>query len=485
MHLENLNSREELLVELFQQWADETAITINILPKSGSSREYFRIKSENKSAIGVYNQDQRENEAFIEFSKDFKKKGLKVPEIYADKKEYGIYLQEDLGGETIYQRIEKIRNEENYQEQLYSLIKTAVDDLVDFQYKADKNLDYSLSYPREAFDRQSMNWDLSYFKYYFLKLADIEFDEQHLENDFNDLIDILLKSGPKLFLFRDFQTRNIMIKDDELFYIDYQGGRKGSIHYDLASILFDSKADIPQSMRDKLVNDYCDKANEVFDIDREKFNREFYFFVLIRIMQAMGAYGFRGFYEGKTHFLKSIPFAVNNLNWILKNINFEGNIQYLLSTLKKITTSKKLLDIANQDVLKVSINSFSYKKGIPQDTSGNGGGFVFDCRWIHNPGRYQEYKTLNGRDQAVIDFLDKEPDMHIHLQSVFSLVDRSVKRFIDRGFTHLMVNFGCTGGQHRSVYSAEKLAKYLKKNFNIRVDVHHIEQNIRIENYKE
>jgi aminoglycoside/choline kinase family phosphotransferase len=485
MHLENLNSRERLIVELFEQWAEETAITVNALPKSGSSREYFRIKSENKSAVGVYNIDQRENLAFLEFSKDFRKKGLKVPEIYADKKEYGIYLQQDLGNETIYQRIEKIRKNDNYENELYSIIKNAVEDLVDFQFEADKNLDYSLSYPREAFDRQSMNWDLSYFKYYFLKLADIEFDEQLLENDFNELIEILLKSEPKYFLFRDFQTRNIMIKDNELYYIDYQGGRKGAIHYDLASILFDSKADIPQEMRDKLVNDFCAKSKTVFDLNKDKFKQEFYFFVLIRIMQAMGAYGFRGFYEGKTHFLKSIPFAINNLSWILENINFEGKIKYLLSTLNKITQSKKLLQIANQEVLKVSINSFSYKKGIPQDTSGNGGGFVFDCRWIHNPGRYQEYKKLNGRDQAVIEFLDKEPDMHIHLQSVFSLIDRSVRRFIDRDFTHLMVNFGCTGGQHRSVYSAEKLAKYLKKNFNIQVDVHHIEQNIKIENYKE
>lgn len=480
----NFTDKEQLLKGLFEKWANENATTINKLPQSGSSREYFRIKGEDKCAIGVFNNDYKENVAFIEFSKHFKKQGLKVPDIYNENLKYNIYLQEDLGYETLFSILEKNRNKEDYTEILSKHTIRVVQELPKFQLKAHQGLDYSNAYPREAFDKQSMQWDLSYFKYYFLKLAGISFDEQKLENDFQTFMEYLSSADSDYFLFRDFQTRNIMIKDDEPWFIDYQGGRKGALQYDLASFLYDSKANIPQYLREELLDVYIESAKDYFEIDPVKFKKQFYPFVLIRIMQAMGAYGFRGFYEKKSHFLKSIPFAINNLTWILDNIKFDIEIPHLLEALRNITKSKKLINIAKTSILSVSINSFSYKKGIPQDISGNGGGFVFDCRWIHNPGRYEPYKKLNGRDQPVIDFLDKEIDMEIHLNSVYTLVDRAVERFIDRDFTHLMVNFGCTGGQHRSVYSAEHLAQHLKEKFNIKVRVNHIEQNILIEDYK-
>jgi len=480
----NFTDKEELLKGLFEKWSNETAVTVNKLPQSGSSREYFRIKSENKFAIGVFNNDYKENVAFIEFSKHFKKQGLKVPEIYNENLKYNIYLQEDLGYDTLFSILEQNRNKEDYTAILSKHTIKVVKELPKFQLKAHQGLDYSNAYPREAFDKQSMQWDLSYFKYYFLKLAGIPFDEQKLENDFQTFMDYLNNADSDYFLFRDFQTRNIMIKDDEPWFIDYQGGRKGALQYDLASFLYDSKANIPQYLREELLDVYIESAKEYFEIDGEKFKKQFYPFVLIRIMQAMGAYGFRGFYEKKSHFLKSIPFAINNLTWILDNVEFDVEIPHLLEALRNITKSEKLKNIAKTSILSVSINSFSYKKGIPQDTSGNGGGFVFDCRWIHNPGRYEPYKKLNGRDQPVIDFLDKEIDMEIHLNSVYNLVDRAVERFIDRDFTHLMVNFGCTGGQHRSVYSAEHLAHHLKEKFDVKIKVNHIEQNILVEDYK-
>jgi len=484
MNNQEFTDKEQMLKAQFEDWAKEKAININKLPQSGSPREYFRIIGDNKTAIGVYNLDYKENVAFIEFSKHFKNQGLNVPEIYKENLKYNIYLQQDLGDDTLFSILEKNRIAENYTETLSSNLAKVVGVLPKFQYKAHQNLDYSNAYPREAFDTQSMHWDLSYFKYYFLKLANISFDEQKLENDFQTFMNYLDNVDSDYFLFRDFQSRNIMLVDNEPWFIDYQGGRKGALQYDLASLLYDAKANIPQYLREELLDLYIKNASNYFDLDGEKFKKQFYPFVLIRIMQAMGAYGFRGFYEKKSHFLKSIPFAINNLSWILENIKFDLEIPHLLSALKEITKSEKLKNISKKDDLKVSINSFSYKKGIPQDTSGNGGGFVFDCRWIHNPGRYEPYKKLNGRDQPVIDFLDKEDDMKIHLNSVYTLIDRAVEKFIDRDFTHLMVNFGCTGGQHRSVYSAEHLAQHLKEKFNLKVRVHHIEQNILINDYK-
>ncbi|MCK5824964.1 MAG: phosphotransferase [Ichthyobacteriaceae bacterium] len=476
--------KERLLKELFENQFKTSPFSIEKLPQSGSNREYYRLSDGIQSAIGVYNDDYKENLAFIEYSKHFRNKGLNVPEIFCDNLQYHIYLQEDLGNETFFSLIERHRGEDNYNAFLYNHLKKVIEKLPEFQTKAHSGLDYSFAYPRESFDRQSMQWDLSYFKYYFLKLANVPFNEQDLENDFATLIDYLCATDSDYFLFRDFQSRNIMFnKESEPWFIDYQGGRKGALQYDLASMLYDGKADIPQEMREEMIEIYIQSAKNYIDIDSIKFKNEFYPFVLIRIMQAMGAYGYRGFYEKKAHFLKSIPYALKNMKWILDNVTLDLDIPHLKKALRSITESEQLLNINNPETLNVTITSFSYKKGLPQDTSGNGGGFVFDCRWIHNPGRYEPYKQLTGRDQPVIDFLDKEEDMKIHLDSVYTVVDKAIERYINREFTSLMINFGCTGGRHRSVYSAEHLAKHLKERFNIKINIHHIEQNIMVEDY--
>ncbi len=323
---------------------------------------------------------------------------------------------------------------------------------------------------------QSMKWDLSYFKYYFLKLAKIPFDEQLLEDDFSRFTDYLLSADNHFFMYRDFQSRNIMLRDGKVFFIDYQGGRRGALQYDLASLLYDGKADIPQRVRDELFEFYLDQLEKILPVDRYEFIRYFKGFVLIRIMQSMGAYGFRGFYEKKEHFLKSIPYALDNLEAILQKLDLPVELPELVSVLNQVAHSSFLRSIGQKEHnLTVRITSFSYKKGIPQDPSGNGGGFVFDCRAIHNPGKYPEFKTLTGKDAEVQHFLEDKSEMPGFLQAIKVLIDQSVKKYIARGFSHLSVNFGCTGGQHRSVFAAEILARHLKNNFPVNVILVHRE----------
>jgi hypothetical protein len=386
-----------------------------------------------------------------------------------------------------------------FPQEIMEIYKKSIAWLPAFQIKASKVLDYSFCYPRAAFDRQSMMWDLNYFKYYFLKLAKIPFDEQALEDDFNSLCDLLLKADGGFFLYRDFQSRNIMVVNGEPWFIDYQGGRKGALQYDVASLLTDGKADIPMSVRTELLQHYLDKLEVVYPVDRDKFMQSFYGFTLIRILQALGAYGFRGYYENKTHFLLSIPFALRNLRYLRANDLIGFGLDTLMSVIDMMVGSPELYikqpmetnahknninnELTNDIVadickksLTVTIRSFSYKKAIPADPSGNGGGFVFDCRALPNPGRFDEFKQLNGKDQPVIDFLKMEPAVSEFLKNACSLVDQSVKTYIERGFEHLMVSFGCTGGQHRSVYCAEELAKYLKDKYPITIRLHHVEQ---------
>ena len=470
-----------LLKNLYEKWSGESVKTISKLPISGSNREYYRLIGCDKKAIGVINNEFNENKAFIEFSKHFKSKELNVPKIYSVDLDNSIYLQEDLGDITLFSFLIKINSGNSFTKEAIDIYKKVLKELPKFQIIGNEGLNYNLCFPRSKFDMQSMQWDLNYFKYYFLKLADIPFNEQLLENDFNKLIDYLQKVKSDYFLYRDFQSRNIMIKEDDLYFIDYQGGRRGALQYDVASLLYDAKANIPQDIREELLDFYIDNLQQYESVDIEKFKEDYYAFVLIRIMQAMGAYGFRGFYEKKAHFLQSIPYALKNLDWIIKNTNIPLSIPHLMGVFDKIILSKKLKrfksNIDNKSNLSVFITSFSYKKGIPKDGSGNGGGFVFDCRAIHNPGRYDKYKKLTGKDRPVIDFFEKETEIHEFLHNVFSIVDMSVETYIERGFTNLVVNFGCTGGQHRSVYSAEQLFKHLQNKYNIQLSIWHREQD--------
>jgi aminoglycoside/choline kinase family phosphotransferase len=471
--------KKELLIKFYEEWANESVVEFTSLPQSGSYREYYRIKSSTKRALGVYNADFKENTAFLEFTRHFASLNLPVPAVYSIDIDKNLYLIEDFGDRTLFSYLIELRSKTGSQGELLKIYKKVIDHLPLFQVEGGKDLDYNFCYPRAQFDRQSMMWDLNYFKYYFLKLGKIFFDEQELETDFNTFTDYLLSTNCGYFLYRDFQSRNIMIKDGEPYFIDYQGGRKGALQYDLASLLFDAKAELTPSIRSELLEYYITVIKKHTVIDDSEFKQMFYGYVLIRILQAMGAYGFRGFYERKEHFLKSIPPAIENLSWLLKNVSLPVEIPHLITSLEKIVDSQELKQFRDSTQpykkLEVSIFSFSYMHSIPQDYSGNGGGFVFDCRAIHNPGRYEAYKHLTGKDEAVKIFLREGSDAGEFLSNVFNIIKQSVDNYKNRNFKHLMVSFGCTGGQHRSVYCAEQLAEFLQAISGININLRHIE----------
>jgi aminoglycoside/choline kinase family phosphotransferase len=475
----NARKIEILLSDLFEAWSGKEPSLILPLAPSGSDRIYYRLQAGNTSAIGTYNPGEKENEAFVRFSKHFHQKELPVPEIYLEQLDQKVYLQEDLGFTTLYSYL--LQKGDYFPDYLINIYKKVVRQLARLQITGAEGLDFDLCFPRKEFDKQSMLWDCNYFKYYFLKPARVDFDEQALEEDFHSLADYLLQTDTNFFMFRDFQTRNIMIKGGEPFFIDYQGGRKGALQYDLASLLYQAKANIPPDIRIELLNYYLDAVEELIDIDRESFTEFYYGYVLMRCVQVLGAYGFRGLYERKEHFLSSIPFALRNVKWIFDHIDLPIKLPELKSSLLHLIDSKQFEPFdkikASSSLLTVTINSFSYKKeGIPADKSGNGGGFVFDCRFIHNPGRYEPYKKLTGRDESVINFLKHHSQMGDFLNNVFRIVDQAVEDYIERSFTHLMVNFGCTGGQHRSVYAADALRKHLNQKYGVKIKLKHIEQ---------
>jgi len=469
---------ENHLINLFTKWSGNKPEQITALPISASNRSYYRISLDNISVIGAYNQDERENKAFIYLARHFKDKQLPVPEIYAEDLANGVYLQQDLGELTLYQELVTSRKDDDFPNDLLETYREVISLLPRFQIEGAKGLDFSVCYPREAFDRQSMSWDLNYFKYYFLKLAQIPFDEQDLEDDFSRFKDYLLSAGHEYFMYRDFQSRNIMLLDGRQWYIDFQGGRRGALQYDLASLLYDAKADLPVDIRELLLSHYISCLRKYIPVNEEKFHSEFYSFVYIRIMQAMGAYGFRGFYEKKEHFLLSVPYALQNLEWLIENHPIEDQFPALSNVLKGIIASPQIRQ-AGRKKLSIEVNSFSYRKGIPVDSSGNGGGFVFDCRALNNPGRIDQYKQLTGMDVPVQLFLQQQPEVKPFLDNIYGIIDHSVETYLARNFEHLQINFGCTGGQHRSVYCAEQLVAHLKKNPNITLTLNHLEQKFK------
>jgi aminoglycoside/choline kinase family phosphotransferase len=471
---------KENLIKLFLEQFGVIPERVIPLPRSGSDRKYFRMSAENLSAIGVFNNNQKENAAFISFTKSFTNLGLNVPKIYSEKLSDKIYLLEDLGDQSLFKLVEEKRSDNSFPQSLIDKYQRALKHLLKFQIEAKDKIDFSICYPRASFDKQSVMWDLNYFKYYFLKLANINFDEQALEDDF-DLLSIFL-SGAKnnFFMYRDFQSRNIMIKNDELYFIDYQGGRKGALQYDVASLLLESKANIPFELRDELLNFYLNELKRYFPVNENEFRKFYKGFALIRILQAMGAYGFRGYFEKKDHFLKSIPFAIKNLEVIISQ-DFPLELSELQKAFIQIIESEKLKSISESiqtsGNLTVTIKSFSYRKGMPEDDAGNGGGYVFDCRLLHNPGRYDEFKKLTGKDQPVIDFLLSQTDALEFTNNVYSIIDRAVNNYLKNNYTNLLVSFGCTGGQHRSVFCAEELAKHLIEKFDIKIELQHTEMS--------
>jgi len=459
----------DVLKELFERYFHSPVGRVQPLQGQlgGSGRKIIRLAGGKFSAVGVLYDVREENIAFLEFSRHFRRHGLPVPEIYAEDLSRGAYLEEDLGDTTLFEFLSEHRAGENIAPEAVEAYRKVVAVLPRFQIEAGLDLNYRVCYPRASFDRQSIAWDLNYFKYYFLRLAGIPFNEQALENDFARLTKFLLSADRNYFLYRDFQSRNVMLRDGHPFFVDYQGGRRGALQYDIASLLYDGKADLPPELREQLLDHYLDAAAGFIKLDREVFMGYYYAYACVRIMQALGAYGFRGFYERKTHFLQSVPYALKNLRWLLPT---------LTDAFKSMLGSEKLQGLASEtDHLIVRIFSFSYHRGLPKDETAHGGGFVFDARSLPNPGREERFKTLTGKDAPVIDYLDRQESVHQFLASVTSLVDASVSNYQRRGFKSLMVSFGCTGGQHRSVYLAEQLAKYLRGRDGVEVVVEHRE----------
>jgi len=451
------------------------------LPLSGSNRFYFRVTLNDGTAIATYNEDIAENEAFFYLQQYFQNLSLPVPRlihIFEDKK---LYLQEDLGDTTLYQLLTEDRKKNNaISPDIAQLYKQAIKDLIQFQLSAKNGLDFSHCYPVEAFDTQAIKWDLNYFKYMFLKLVHAPFNEKKLEEEFQNLLKKTSEAESSFFMFRDFQSRNIMINNGKLYYIDFQGGRRGPVYYDIASLLFDAKAELPISFREELFNFYMDELSHQININKEQSTHFFHLFVFLRIVQALGAYGYRGLFEQKEHFIKSFAPAFKNLKYLFAVSDLKKEFPYITSLIEQqfenhdLVASEKL----SSKKLTVTITSFSYKNGYPTDNSGNGGGFAFDCRALPNPGKIENLKHLTGKDKAVKDYMEQFSEVKTFLESAQKLVDASVKKYIQRDFEHLMVNFGCTGGQHRSVYNAESLAHYLSEKYDIKIElIHTNEQN--------
>jgi aminoglycoside/choline kinase family phosphotransferase len=466
------------LAELFSIQFGVPPADASPLQAHGSDRKLFRLKArDGRTAIGVENRDHDENAAFVGFSRHFRTAGLPVPDIYAEDLSAGVYLEEDLGETTLFQLLQKERGTApQIPDAAAAVYAQSVRLLARIQIEAGRGLDYRLCYPHGAFDRRSMSWDLNYFKYYFLKLARVPFHEQRIEDDFDALITFLLKAPADFFLYRDFQSRNIMVRDGKPWFIDYQGGRRGALPYDLASLLLDAKADLPFEFRDRLKTQYLDAASALTPIDRDRFEEFYRGFSLIRILQAMGAYGYRGFFERKAHFLQSVPYAIRNLERLLEDGGPPVALPALGEALRRIVASARLRGIAPASPrLTVRIESFSYQRGYPPDSTGHGGGFVFDCRALPNPGREAGFLNFTGRDPAVIAWLERHDEPGQFLSQVRSLLEPTIEAYQKRHFTHLSVAFGCTGGQHRSVYCAESLAQALRVQPGVTVEIRHRE----------
>jgi aminoglycoside/choline kinase family phosphotransferase len=476
---------QQIFRRLFRQKFGKNPVTILPLEGDGSSRKMFRLVGDAyETAIAVVGPDREENRAFLSYTKSFRAIGLPVPEVYGADEKAGVYVEEDLGETTLFDALAAARREDpdaDFPAAMVPVYRRVVETLPRFQVEGGKVVDYSVAYPRAAFDRQSILWDLNYFKYHFLKLAHIPFNEAKLEKDFRRLATFLLAADTRHFLYRDFQSRNVMISGGEPWFIDYQGGRRGALQYDIASLLYDPKALIPEWLREELLEHYLDTLQTLLPrVDRSRFRSHFRGYVLVRIMQAMGAYGYRGFFERKPRFLQSVPLAIRNIERILETGFVPVDLPELRSVFERICASPTLRKKSVKPLpgLTVQVGSFSYKHGYPDDASGqHGGGYVFDCRAIHNPGRYAEYTDLCGCDDPVVEFLAQMPEVEEFWGHVKALVEAQVGVYLTRGFTWLSVWFGCTGGQHRSVYFAQRMADHLSRSFpSINVVISHREE---------
>lgn len=469
---------EVVLKQLFKQYFNKECNTITQLPQAGSDRIYFRLSNEKDKAVATFGNDVKENETFIYLSKHFLSENICVPEIYtvSDDKKY--YLQEDIGDVALYSLVKK----DGITPTIIEFYKKTISALIHLQIDGAKKLDFDKCYPIKEFDKSSMFWDLNSFKYYFARVARVQFNETELNKDFHTLSNFLLEEKNKFFMFRDCQSRNVFIKENEPVFIDFQGGRKGALQYDIASLLWQAGAKIPYSIRKELFDYYVDEVAKKISINKVEFESYYHGFVFIRMLQVLGAYGFRGLIEKRSHFLESIQPALENVNWFLENIILSVKLPELYAVLNQLIHSDVFkynkIDGSVKPLL-IEINSFSFKRGIPKEESGNGGGFVFDCRGLHNPGRYEPYKQLTGKDSLVIEFLESQSQVKEFLEHVWQTIDITVENYLQRDFEHLQINFGCTGGQHRSVYCAEATMKHLKEKYNVKIVLKHIEREIQ------
>ena len=464
--------------QLYKTYYGVAPESITPLTGSASNRRYFRISSASGTCIGAVGTDRLENEAFIALSRHFRSKGISVPEVFAVSEDGMSYIQEDLGAEVLFDRLQKARKSGEGLDEVEDLLCRTMAELPKIQFEGGHGLDFSICYPQPSFDRRMVMFDLNYFKYCFLKATGLEFNEVKLQDDFERFADDLLEDDMDTFMYRDFNARNVMICDGRPCFIDFQGGRRGPIYYDVASFVWQARAAYPDCLKERIVKSYLEGLSEYMTISRELFDRRLRLFILFRLLQVLGAYGFRGWTEHKANFVTSIPAAIDSLKVLVSN-GFES-YPYLVETLRKMTGLSRFTSISPEDgKLEVKVYSFSFKRGVPYDPSGNGGGYVFDCRSIHNPGRYEPYKKLTGRDEPVIRFLEDDGEITGFLEHVYGVVDPHVETYMRRGFTSLMVSFGCTGGQHRSVYCAEHLAHHLASIFpDVRIRLIHREQGI-------
>lgn len=473
----------QTISDFFEGWSGGKTAEIVTLRQAGSNRQYFRVNTPGASYIATYNPNNIvENNAFIEFARHFTKKRLQVPDILQVDRKKTMYLQTDFGDVSLFDIIKA----EGYSESVKNLFRKTFDHLALLQVKGGEGLDYNNCIATKSFDKQAIYSDLLYFLYYFIRALDLPYDKNLLLNDFELLSSYLMQEEARYFMHRDCQSRNVMVKDGEVYFIDFQGGMQGALQYDVASMLWQARAALPHEWKDDLANYYFDAVNGLLDnrLNKKDFLDSYDGFVLIRMLQTLGAYGFRGLFERKPHFIASIPFALRQLRWFLENKKIPIRLPELQRALWQIVDDSV---IARYETVKavpdtpliVHVNSFSYRKGVPEDESGNGGGFVFDCRGILNPGRIEQYKKLTGRDKDVQEFLLHKTEMPSFLQYVQGMVDISVADYIKRGFESLSVNFGCTGGQHRSVFAADSLAAHLKEKFGVKVVLHHLEQEAK------
>ena len=472
----------ENIKEVFFSYKNMEAKSLEKLPQSGGDRIYFRIKTDDGSYIATYSDNVKETNTFLNFTKHFKKTNCPVPEILIINEEHTIYLQQDFGDDSLYSKIEEF----GHTPLVYNLFQKSLKKLAWLQIKGHAELDYDWCITSKEFGKQAILSDLLYYKYYFLDTLKIAYDKELLIDEFDALGTYLARVEHKYFMYRDFQSRNIMVKNKEVYFIDYQGGMHGALQYDVASLLWQAKAELPDEWKTALLVYYMDCVDEIIDepIDRSRFISQYNGYVLIRLIQVLGAYGFRGLFERKAHFLTSIPLALKNMKFFLENKKtgivlpeFERVLGVMVE--EEIVQRFEPLQADESSPLLVKVNSFSYKKGgIPNDESENGGGFVFDCRGILNPGRFDEFKAFNGRNKIVKDFLEQQTKMPEFLNSVYNIIDIAVEDYLQRGFSSLMISFGCTGGCHRSVFAADAVVRHLRNKFGVKIELNHIEQNI-------